>query len=91
MAAKRKRPAKRTATPKPKRTKAKKTKAKANFLGGVARGIAWLGDKVRGAVARTKKKAKKKKATKKPPAKKTSTKRAKKPEPELVTINNPLP
>lgn len=66
-----------------------KTKAKTkkpNIFGGVAKGFAWLGAKVRGVVG------------KKRPAKKKSKPKAKKPKPEpsasesaLVTLNNPLP
>jgi len=104
-------PARRKKTPKtkrsaksaPKSTSSPKSRPKAkrasNLLGGVAKGIAWLGDKVRGVVTRkkpAKKQATAKRAKSAKPAKTAKPATVASVEPatsseNLITLYNPLP
>lgn len=74
-----------------------KKAAKSTLFGGVAKGIAWIGDKVRGVVGAKpapKKKAKKPKQEAAAPAPETTeapVSEAPAADPTLVTLNNPLP
>jgi hypothetical protein len=80
-------------------SKRKGKKAASNILGGVAKGIAWLGDKVRGVVSRKKPATKKKAAAKRgktakraaKPAKPAPAQPAASTEDSLITLYNPLP
>jgi hypothetical protein len=75
------------------KAKAKSPAKRASILGGVAKGIAWLGDKVRGVVTRkkpTKKRAKSKAAKSAKPAKSASAPPTGSSD-NLVTLYNPLP
>ena len=89
MARAKRKPAKARAPKRKRGAKATKAKKRSNLLGGVAKGIAWIGNKVRGVVARKPKKKAKKKT--KPKAPKKVTRKAPASEVSLVTLHNPLP